>query len=176
LGKASFSKCFKQFFLKKFFQKIIRLRPGPGGLRKKMDTDLAIYIIQDSWRKFIINRRLRFIYNPESSLLARFKTSQRDAKEIIKKSFIKIQDDNTHFRILIIKFLDAALTFHELSITWYSPKKIQFVDNDNLEYFNLENFEISKIEDLYEIISVKIQAVIKSEPYGYPEFHTIKCF
>ena len=141
-----------------------------------MDIDIAVCIIQESWRKFIINRRLRFIYNPESSLLDRFKTSQREAKELIKKSFIKIQGDDTHFRILIIKFLDQALTFHELCITWYSPKKIQFVDNDNLEYLNLENFEISKIQDLYEIISVKIQAVTKSEPYGYPEFHTIKCF
>ena len=175
MGKSSFSKCFKQFFLNKIFQKIIRPRPAPEGLRK-MDTELSVYIIQESWRKFIINRRLRFIYNPESSLLDRFKTSQREAKELIKKSFIKIQGDDTHFRILIIKFLDQALTFHELCITWYSPKKIQFVDNDNLEYLNLENFEISKIQDLYEIISVKIQAVTKSEPYGYPEFHTIKCF
>ncbi len=115
-----------------------------------------------------------------------FKKSTYNPKKAIDsldRVFKKIQDPNTHFNELQVRYFQktngrSPLVAHTVLIVYKDPKNIFCYDNEILIKFDsntITNFlnEIKK----GEIVDIHMNAITtNSYGYGYPEFHTIKAF
>jgi hypothetical protein len=107
----------------------------------------------------------------------------KKAKDSLDRVFKKIQDPNTHFNELQVRYFqknvikNVPLLAHTVLIVYKDSKSIFCYDNDVRHKFNSEtivNFlnEIKK----GEIVDIYMNAVTTDNHYGYPEFYTIKAF
>lgn len=109
--------------------------------------------------------------------------SPKKARESIDRTFKKIQDTNSHFNEMVIRYFqknksNAPLVAHTISIVYTSSNDIQYIDNSINIHLNDDSIgeylnEIKK----GEIVDIFIQGfTVDSYGYGYPEFHSIKAF
>jgi hypothetical protein len=107
----------------------------------------------------------------------------KKAKDSLDRVFKKIQDPNTHFNELQVRYFqknvikNVPLVAHNVFIVFKDHKSIFCYDNEIRYKFDSEtivNFlnEIKK----GEIVDIYMNAFTTDNHYGYPEFHTIKAF
>jgi hypothetical protein len=106
----------------------------------------------------------------------------KKAKDSLDRIFKKIQDPNTNFNELQVRYFqknlkNAPIVAHTVLIVYKDSKSIFCYDNEIKHKFDTTSItdflnEIKK----GEIVDIYMNAVTTDNHYGYPEFYTIKAF